>query len=139
MPLMDKVNKQLRVMVNNVNDLKIILKNFITEISKIKIWTASAIDNVQNFGRKKLKPTRTTSRLAFGKVKEATNPILICWPSGTTLLIPKMKNQGSKKNCHQILCLNDSQILLIGLVAMYMCGHVMEKNIWDERRLEAVE
>ena len=49
MPLIEKVNKKIRENVKNVNDFKIILKKFITEISKIKIWTTSAIDEILKF------------------------------------------------------------------------------------------
>ena len=61
------------------------------------------------------------------------------WPSGRTVLLPKIKNLRDEKNYHPIACLNTSYKILTGLVAKYMRKHTAVNKIWDERQLGAVE
>ena len=76
---------------------------------------------------------------AFTKIKEDNSNILAWWPTGRTVLLPKIKNLEDEKNYRPITCLNTLYKIMTGIVAKYMREHTMENEIWDEGQLGAVE
>ena len=84
-----------------------------------------------------LKPSRRELKRAFEQVKENNGLILVWWPSGRTVLLPKTKNLTDEKKYRPITCLNMYK-LLTGLVGKYTREHTMENDIWDEGQLGAV-
>ena len=75
---------------------------------------------------------------AFEQVKENNDLIPVWWPSGRTVLLPKMQVLTDEKNYYPITCLKTSYKLLTGLVGKYMREHTMENDSWDEGQLGAV-
>ena len=109
------------------------------EVAKRKGWTAPGIDGIQNYWWKKLKPTQKAFTRAFTKINEDNLNIPTWWLTGRTVLLPKTKNLEDGKNYWSITCLNTSYKIMTGVVAKYMREHMMEKEIWDEGQLGAVE
>ena len=138
MPWMESVSRQLRDKIASVDEFNITVKTLEKETKKRKNWAVPGIDGIQNFWRKKLAPARTELKGAFKQVKDNNDLISVWWPSGRTMLLPKVKDLTDEKSYCPITCLNTSYKLLPGLVGKYMRKHTIENNIWDEGKLGAV-
>ena len=139
MPWMEKVNIELREKVQHVNEFTITENKVVAEIRKRKNWTARSIDGIQNYWWKRFQTAQKALTRAFERMKNDYDMILVWWPTGRTVQIPKTKDLSDEQKYRPITCLNTSYKIMTGLVGKYMRKHALENNIWDEGQLEAVE
>ena len=139
MPWMEEVKAELSEKANIVSQFEITEEKLRKETSKRKNWTAPGIDGIQNYWWKKFTSAQKVLAKSFTSLYQDTSRIPEWWPSGRTVLLPKMKNLSDEKNYHPITCLNTSYKILTGLVAKYMREHALVNKIWDEGQLGAVE
>ena len=86
MPRMKSVSKQLRKKSMKVKEFNIIGKALEKETKIRKNWTAPAIDGIQIFWCKRLKPARRALKRALEQAKHKNNLILVWQPSGRTIV-----------------------------------------------------
>ena len=139
MPWMEEVKAELSEKANIVSQFEITEEKLRKETSKRKNWTAPGIDGIQNYWWKKFTSTQKALAKSSTSLYQDTSRIPEWWPSGRTVLLPKMKNLSDEKNYRPITCLNTSYKILTGLVAKYMREHALVNEIWDEGKLGAVE
>ena len=125
MPWMEEVKLELNEKANIVSEFGITEDKLRKETSKRKNWTAPGVDGIQNFWWKKFIPVQKALAKVFTILYEDTAMIPEWWPSGRTVLLPKTKNLGDKKNYRPIKCLNTSYKILTGLVAKHMREHAV--------------
>ena len=139
MPWMEEVKAELNEKANIVTKFEITEEKLKKETSKRKNWTAPGVDGVQNFWWKKFTPAQKALARILTTIYEDNKMIPEWWPSGRTVLLPKVKDLSDEKNYRPITCLNTSYKILTGLLAKHMREHAVINEIWDEGQLGAVE
>ena len=107
--------------------------------NKKKNWTAPGIDGIQNYWWKKFKAAQRALKREFERIRDNNKLIPVWWPSGRTILLPKMKDLSDEKKYRPITCLNTSYKLLTGLIGKYMGEHAIVNDIWDKGQVGASE
>ena len=97
------------------------------------------MDGIQNFWRKKFRPTQKALKKVFEQIRHDSRLIPTWRPLERTVLIPKSKDLSDEKNYRPITCSNTSYKLFTGLVGKFMRNNSLENNIWDEGQLGAAE
>ena len=108
MPWMEEVKVELNEKANIISQFEVTEEKLRREATKRKNWTAPGIDDIQNFRWRKFIPAQEALAKAFTMIYEDTTMIPEWWPSGRTVLLPKMKNLSDEKNYCPITCLNTS-------------------------------
>ena len=137
MPWIEKVREDLTRKIKKVNVFDITGESLTKESNKKKNCTAPGIDGIQNYWWKKFKAAQRALKRAFEKIRDNNELILVWWPSGRTILLPKMKDLSDEKKYHPIKCLNTSYKLLTGLIGKYMRELAIVNNIWDKGQVGA--
>lgn len=113
---MEQEKTELGERANLVREFVITDENM-KEIAKRKSWTALGIYGIQNFWQKKFESVQKALRKEFTDLYVDTTMIPEWWPSGRTVLPPKIINLRDKNNYRPITCLSTSYKILTGLVA----------------------